>query len=110
MAVEFSKLVIMRIKLLFNFGMLSFLYVSGTFGQGLPCGIGAFLAVTHRVEGDRLQILGVASNSPAARAGLVPNQIILTVDGVSTSGLKFIDCVKLIQVEAGTKLVLEVAA
>ncbi len=76
--------------------------------QQAPCSIGAFLAITHRTEGDRLQIMGVFSNSPAERAGLIAGQIVRAIDGSPTTGLKYIDCVKRIQGEEGTKVVLEV--
>jgi C-terminal processing protease CtpA/Prc len=108
MTVELSKLRNTRMKLLFGLGMFGFLCSLAASGQRAPCGIGADLAIIHRVEGDRLQILGVASNSPAARAGLAKNQIIRAIDGVPTTGLKYVDCVKRIKGEAGTKVVLDV--
>ena len=95
-------------KRLFDFVMFAFLCALASYGQGAPCGIGASVIITHRSEGDRLQIVGVASNSPAARAGLAPNQLIRAIDGVPTIGLKFVDCVKRIQGKAGTKVILEV--
>jgi len=66
------------------------------------------MAITHRAEGDRLQILEVISNSPAARAGLVGGQVVSAIDGVSTTGLQISDCVRRIQGYAGTKVVLEI--
>jgi membrane-associated protease RseP (regulator of RpoE activity) len=108
MGAKFNKLCDTRMKLPFNFVMLTFLCALVVYGQQTPCGIGAFLVITHRTEGDRLQIVGVASNSPAARAGLASGQVICTIDGVPTMGLKLADCVRRIQGEAGTKVVLKV--
>jgi membrane-associated protease RseP (regulator of RpoE activity) len=76
--------------------------------QRAPCGIGANLVITHWTEGDRLQITGVASNSPAARAGLAANQFISAIDSVPTIGMTYKDCVMRIQGEAGTKVVLKI--
>lgn len=77
--------------------------------QKATCGIGADVLITHWTEGDHLQIVGVASNSPAAQAGLKPNQFVLAIDGVPTAGLNLADCVKRIQGEAGKRITLEVA-
>ena len=98
----------MRMKLQINLATFTFLCALAVQGQQLPCGIGASMLITHGVEGDRLRIVGVASNSPAARAGLAADQYIRAVDGVPTLGMKYKDCVKRIQGEAGTKVHLEI--
>jgi membrane-associated protease RseP (regulator of RpoE activity) len=87
---------------------LTFLYALAAYGQSEPCAIGAFIVITHRAEGDRLQVLGVASNSPAAQAGLAAGQFVRAIDGVPTIGLKLADCVRRIQGRAGTKVILEI--
>ena len=99
---------ITRMKLTPNLVISTFLCALAAYGQQVPCGIGALVVVTHRVEGDRLQIMGVASNSPAARAGLAVGQIIRAIDGMPTMSLKLADCVRRIQGQVGTKVVLEV--
>jgi membrane-associated protease RseP (regulator of RpoE activity) len=96
------------IRIVFSLVIFTFLCAFAAFGQRGPCGIGAVIVITHRVEGDRLQIMGVASNSPAAQGGLAAGQVIHAIDGVPTMGLKLADCVRRIQGEAGTKVVLEV--
>jgi hypothetical protein len=95
-------------KFIFSFVIFAFLSTLATYGQPTPCGIGAFLGIAHRTEGDRLQILGVASNSPARRAGLASGQVICAIDGVPTIGLKLADCVRQIQGKEGTKVILKV--
>jgi membrane-associated protease RseP (regulator of RpoE activity) len=96
-------------KLTLDLVITTILCAFAAYGERAPCGIGAKIIITKRAEGDRLQIVGVASNSPAARAGLAANQVILAIDGVPTMGLTLADCVKRIQGEAGTKVVLEVS-
>lgn len=95
-------------KLSLNLVVFTFLYALAAYGQSAPCGIGALVLIVHRAEGDRLVVAGVASNSPAARAGLAANQIIRAIDNVPTMGLKLADCVRRIQGRAGTKVVLEI--
>jgi hypothetical protein len=95
-------------KLGYNLVSLFCLCASLAYSQNVPCGIGADVLIIHRVEGDRLQIVGVVSNSPAARAGLAANQVIRSIDGTSAIGLTLKDCVKRIQGAAGTKVLLEV--
>jgi membrane-associated protease RseP (regulator of RpoE activity) len=92
----------------FNIIIIIFLYTLASHGQQVPCAIGAFMAITPRAEGDRLQIVEVISNSPAAQAGLVGGQVVSAIDGVSTTGLQISDCVRRIQGYAGTKVVLEI--
>ena len=86
----------------------TFLCALAAYGQQTTCGIGAMVLIVPRAEGDRLQIVGVHSNSPAARAGLAINQVIRAIDGVPTMNLKLSDCVRRIQGKAGTKIVFEV--
>ena len=95
-------------KLSFNCFVVVFLFVLAVHGQPAPCAIGAFVAIVHRTEGDRLQILDVSSNSPAARAGLAPNQLVSAIDGTPTKGMSLEDFVRRIQGEVGTKVVLEI--
>lgn len=76
--------------------------------QSTMYGIGADMVITHWTQGDHLQIVGVASNSPASQAGLMPGQFILAIDNVPTAGLKLADCVRRIQGKDGTQIVLEI--
>jgi len=72
--------------------------------QHAPCGIGVDVVITHWTDGNRLQIVGVCSNSPAAQSGLATGQTILAINGAPTSDLKTADCIRLIQGEADTKI------
>lgn len=76
--------------------------------QPQMCGIGADVVITHWTQGDHLQIVGVASNSPAAQAGLAANQFILAVNGMPTTGLTLADCVRHIQGKPGTRVILKI--
>jgi C-terminal processing protease CtpA/Prc len=95
-------------KLSFNCFVIAFLFAVAVRGQSVPCAIGALIAITPRAEGDRLQILDVTSNFPAAQAGLAAAQVISAIDGVPTMGLRIADCLRRIQGKAGTKVVLEI--
>ena len=46
--------------------------------------------------------------SPASRAGVLPKDVIITIDGKSTKGMTTEDAVKLIRGQAGTKVTLQV--
>lgn len=79
-----------------------------SYSQEFYCGIGAGVLVTHRSEGDRLQIVSVVPDSPAVRAGLAKNQIVSAIDGVPTVGLKLKDCIMRLLGKSGTKVILEI--
>ncbi len=63
------------------------------------------------VIGDRdgkLVVVGPLPNSPAEKAGLVPGDLIMAIDGKSTEGMVADDAVKLIRGEGGTEVTLSV--
>jgi carboxyl-terminal processing protease len=72
--------------------------------KGEYSGIGAALQSTK--EG--LVITSVFKGSPAAAAGLVPGDVIISVDGTTTAGVDIETSVARIKGEAGTKVKLEV--
>ena len=78
------------------------------YSQENHCGIGAGVLITHRSEGDRLQVTSVIPNSPAAQVGLTKNQIISAIDGVPTINLTLKECIRRLQGKSGTKVILEV--
>ena len=86
---------------------LTFLCGTAAFGQHAPGGVGISLTIAHREQGKQLQIMGVAPNTPASRAGLAAGQVIRSIDGVPTQSLKLTDVVARIRGPLGTKVVLE---
>jgi carboxyl-terminal processing protease len=63
-------------------------------------GIGIQSAIYH----DAFTIIHVLPDSPAAKAGLTPGQVIQEVDGVATEGKSIEECVKLVRGAPGTKV------
>lgn len=51
-------------------------------------GIGVKLSILHD---NKLSLLGIAANSPAARAGLLPNDEVLAIDGVPVDDPAFVN-------------------
>jgi carboxyl-terminal processing protease len=68
-------------------------------------GIGAQLSQNSQGE---LEIIAPVAGSPAAKAGLKPNDVISEINGVSTSGLTADTGVEKIRGKAGTKVTLQV--
>lgn len=73
--------------------------------SGSFMGIGAELG--EDAEGN-IQIVSPISGFPAEKAGLRPKDIIVSVDGKSTSDMSVNDAVKLIRGEKGTKVTLRI--
>lgn len=67
-------------------------------------GIGAEISQ----KDNHIVIVSPLKGSPAEKAGLKPNDIILTVDGKSLQGVSTMEAVTLIRGEKGTKVTLEV--
>lgn len=68
-------------------------------------GIGAELSLD---EENRVVIVSPLKGSPADEAGLLPQDLILEVDGVSTYGLSVMEVVQMVRGEANTDVVLTV--
>ena len=67
-------------------------------------GIGAEIAVKN----DQLQIVAPLEGTPADRAGLLPQDLILEIDGESTEGITVEEAVAKIRGEKGTEVVLSI--
>jgi carboxyl-terminal processing protease len=77
------------------------------FEQSLDSSFQGIGAEVHVTDG-KLMIVSPIKDSPAEKAGLRPNDQILTVDGGSVEGLSQVDAVMKIRGEKGTKVKLEV--
>ncbi|MBI1337547.1 MAG: PDZ domain-containing protein [Phycisphaera sp.] len=71
--------------------------VRGTFS-----GIGAEVDIHE----NRLRIVSPLEDSPAWKAGVMPGDIVLEVDGQSTEGMKLTDCIGKLTGEEGTRVTL----
>src|SRR5699024_9947505 len=67
-------------------------------------GIGAEVSLID----DRVTIVTPIKDSPAEKAGLRPNDQVLSVDGESVEGLELLEAVAKIRGEKGTEVVIEV--
>ena len=74
------------------------------FGSSSIEGIGAII----EARGDSLFIIKPLKSSPAARAGLLPKDQILEIDGLSTEGISLESAVSTIKGPAGTEVILTV--
>lgn len=72
--------------------------------QGELEGIGAELTMKE----DAIVVVAPLKNSPAEKAGLLPQDIIVTVDGQDVSGLRLDQVIMRIRGEAGTSVMLEI--
>jgi carboxyl-terminal processing protease len=72
--------------------------------NGQVTGIGAQVEMRNNI----LTIVTPLRSSPAEKAGLLPNDEILKADGVSLSGLDFIQAVEKVRGEKGTKVTLTI--
>ncbi|MDR7869642.1 MAG: S41 family peptidase [Tissierellaceae bacterium] len=72
--------------------------------EGNFIGIGAYIAE----ENGYIKIVRPIKGSPAEKAGLLPNDIIVTVGGKTTKGLTAEEATKLIKGELGTKVKLRI--
>jgi carboxyl-terminal processing protease len=74
-------------------------------GGGFP-GVGVVIDVDPATKS--LLVVQVLDGGPAAKAGMQPGDVILTIDGTPTKGLSTVDDSKLIRGKAGTKVQLVV--
>jgi carboxyl-terminal processing protease len=74
--------------------------------QGSFEGIGAFVRMT---DDGYLQIVRPMAGQPAARAGLLPQDVILAVDGMSVLGLDVDQAITLVRGPRGTAVVLTIS-
>lgn len=72
--------------------------------QGSFSGIGAEVDIHN----DRLRIVSPLEDSPAWRAGILPGDIVLTIEGESTLGMPITEAVQKLTGEAGTDVTLTV--
>ena len=72
--------------------------------QDLPAGgIGVDMGIWR----DEMRVIHVHTNTPAAKAGLLPGLAIRSIDGVSTEGKSLKDCTKMMRGAVGSKVKLE---
>jgi hypothetical protein len=93
---------ILYISFLLNCISLSFAIDTGT-----PSGFGG-LGIQIAQDGDRILILGVLPNTPAARANLIPGSTITAIDGESVAGKTLDNIVTKLRGETGTPVRLTV--
>ena len=75
--------------------------------SGVYCGVGAVL--TLDADSGQVQILSVYKDSPAEKAGMKANDILVSVDGKSISGQTLTEVVSQIKGEEGTEVKMEVS-
>ncbi|MCP9884407.1 PDZ domain-containing protein [Synechococcus sp. ATX 2A4] len=74
--------------------------------SGELSGVGIQLSLDKDTK--ELVVVSPIDGSPASRAGVLPKDVIITIDGKSTKGMTTEDAVKLIRGQAGTKVTLQV--
>ena len=74
--------------------------------SGELSGVGIQLSLDKDTK--ELVVVSPIDGSPASRAGVLPKDVIITIDGKSTKGMTTEDEVKLIRGQAGTKVTLQV--
>ncbi|TCK93472.1 carboxyl-terminal processing protease [Natranaerovirga hydrolytica] len=74
--------------------------------EGVYSGIG--VVVTYDEENSQIRVLSPFIGSPGEKAGLLPDDIILEVDGISVEGMNLEEAVGLITGEEGTEVVLTI--
>ena len=72
--------------------------------HGVFSGIGAEVDIHN----ERLRIVSPLEDSPAWKAGVMPGDIVLEIDGKDTTGLKITDAVGMLTGEAGTDVTIKV--
>ncbi|NBC11642.1 MAG: PDZ domain-containing protein [Planctomycetes bacterium] len=72
--------------------------------HGVFSGIGAEVDIHN----DRLRIVSPLEDSPAWKAGVMPGDIVLEIDGEDTAGIKITDAVAKLTGEAGTDVTIKV--
>jgi carboxyl-terminal processing protease len=73
--------------------------------EGKFSGIGAEIGIRK----DRVTVIAPLPNTPAWRAGLLPKDIIVSIDGDSTEGFELHDAVDRIRGERGTQVILGIS-
>lgn len=74
--------------------------------SGELSGVGIQLSLDKDTK--ELVVVSPIDGSPASRAGVMPKDVIISIDGKSTKGMSTEDAVKLIRGQAGTKVTLQV--
>lgn len=74
--------------------------------SGELSGVGIQLSLDKDTK--ELVVVSPIDGSPASRAGVLPKDVIISIDGKSTKGMSTEDAVKLIRGQAGTKVTLQV--
>ena len=72
---------------------------------GKSAGVGVYVTTT---ESDEIQIIKIMQNSPASRAGLQENDVIVSVDGKKVKDIGYDAASAMIGGEVGTEVVLEI--
>ena len=70
--------------------------------------VGVGLRLDKKNDAKPKKILATIRASPAAKAGIKPGTLLLTIDGTPTEGLPFPDCNRLIRGSPGTSVTVEV--
>ncbi len=73
--------------------------------SGELSGVGIQLSLDKETK--ELVVVSPIEGSPASRAGVMPKDVIVTIDGKSTKGMSTEDAVKLIRGQAGTKVTIQ---
>ena len=73
--------------------------------RGKLAGVGARIGIRD----DTLILISIYPESPAARAGLVDEDKVLRIDGVSTTNMEVTDAVERIRGDVGTQVILTIA-
>lgn len=71
---------------------------------------GSFSGIGAEVDmhNGRLRIVSPLEDSPAWKAGILPGDIVLEIDGVSTEGMKITECINRLTGEEGTDVTIRV--
>ena len=73
--------------------------------SGELSGVGIQLSLDKETK--ELVVVSPIEGSPASRAGVMPKDVIVSIDGKSTKGMSTEDAVKLIRGQAGTKVTIQ---
>jgi membrane-associated protease RseP (regulator of RpoE activity) len=94
----------MKRKIVVGLGLL---VVTWALRAGEIAGIGVELKALG--EGQPQRINRLIPGGPAAKAGISPGSLLLSVNGTNTVGMRLVECVALVRGEEGTKVTLEIA-
>ena len=73
--------------------------------SGNSVGIGVYAA---KSESDEIHIVQVMDDSPAAKAGILPGDIIVAIDGAVVKEVGYLQAIDLVRGETGTQVALEI--